>query len=203
MAMGSREEGGGGGGSAFGFSTRQVVVAGIIGGIALFLGATRLGFIPVPIPLIGNATIMHIPAVVGGALEGPVVGLLAGLIFGVFSFLYAETPIFANPLIAILPRLLIGVVAWAVFIGLRRFSVDLASVAAGVFGSLTNSVGVVGLAVMLGFLPLAVVPTLIPQVIAEAALAAIVTVVVVRGVLLARSGRTTAPEASPNEERRY
>ena len=203
MAMGSREEGGGGGGSAFGFSTRQVVVAGIIGGIALFLGATRLGFIPVPIPLIGNATIMHIPAVVGGALEGPVVGLLAGLIFGVFSFLYAESPIFANPLIAILPRLLIGVVAWAVFIGLRRFSVNLASVAAGVFGSLTNSVGVVGLAVMLGFLPLAVVPTLIPQVIAEAALAAIVTVVVVRGVLLARSGRTTAPEASPNEERRY
>jgi uncharacterized membrane protein len=203
MAMGSREEGGGGGGSAFGFSTRQVVVAGIIGGIALFLGATRLGFIPVPIPLIGNATIMHIPAVVGGALEGPVVGLLAGLIFGVFSFLYAESPIFANPLIAILPRLLIGVVAWAVFIGLRRFNVDLASVAAGVFGSLTNSVGVVGLAVLFGFLPLAVVPTLIPQVIAEAVLAAIVTVVVVRGVLLARSGRTTAPEEKSDEERRY
>lgn len=203
MAMGSREEGGGGGGSAFGFSTRQVVVAGIIGGIALFLGATRLGFIPVPIPLIGNATIMHIPAVVGGALEGPVVGLLAGLIFGVFSFLYAESPIFANPLIAILPRLLIGVVAWAVFIGLRRFSVDLASVAAGVFGSLTNSVGVVGLAVLFGFLPLAVVPTLVPQVIAEAVLAAIVTVVVVRGVLLARSGRTTAPEEKSDEERRY
>jgi uncharacterized membrane protein len=180
-----------------------VVVAGIIGGIALFLGATRLGFIPVPIPLIGNATIMHIPAVVGGALEGPVVGLLAGLIFGVFSFLYAESPIFANPLIAILPRLLIGVVAWAVFIGLRRFNVDLASVAAGVFGSLTNSVGVVGLAVLFGFLPLAVVPTLIPQVIAEAVLAAIVTVVVVRGVLLARSGRTTAPEEKSDEERRY
>jgi hypothetical protein len=98
---------------------------------------------------------------------------------------------------------LIGVVAWAVFIGLRRFSVDLASVAAGVFGSLTNSVGVVGLAVLFGFLPLAVVPTLIPQVIAEAVLAAIVTVVVVRGVLLARSGRTTAPEEKSDEERRY
>jgi hypothetical protein len=72
-----------------------------------------------------------------------------------------------------------------------------------VFGSLTNSVGVVGLAVLFGFLPLAVVPTLIPQVIAEAVLAAVVTVVVVRGVLLARSGRTTAPEASSDEERRY
>lgn len=200
MAMDSRE----GGGSAFGLGTRQIVVAGVIGGIALFLGATRLGFIPVPIPLIGNATIMHIPAVVGGALEGPIVGLLAGAIFGIFSFLYAESPIFANPLIAILPRLLIGVVAWAVFVGLRRFNLDLASAASGVFGSLTNSVGVVGLAVMLGFLPLAVVPTLLPQVIAEAVLAAVVTVVVVRGVLLVRSGRSTAPEAEkPDEERRY
>ena len=36
--------------------TRQIVVAGVIGGVALFLGATRLGFIPVPIPFIGNAT---------------------------------------------------------------------------------------------------------------------------------------------------
>ena len=55
----------------FGFNTRQIVIAGIIGGIALFLGATRIGFIPVPIPLIGNATIMHIPAIIRGALEGP------------------------------------------------------------------------------------------------------------------------------------
>ena len=63
--------GGNGGGSAFGLSTRQIVVAGIVGGVALFLGATRIGFIPVPIPLIGNATIMHIPAIVGGAWRVP------------------------------------------------------------------------------------------------------------------------------------
>ena len=199
MATGSRE----GGGSAFRFDTRRIVMAGIIGGIALFLGATRLGFIPVPIPLIGNATIMHIPAIVGGALEGPIVGLLAGLIFGIFSFLYADSPIFANPLIAILPRLLIGVVAWAVFVGLRRFSIDLASAASGIFGSLTNSAGVLGLAVLFGFLPVAILPTLLPQIIAEAVLAAVVTVVVVRGVLLVRSGRTTASETGPEEERRY
>ena len=79
----------GGDGRSSGLGTRQVVVAGVVGGVALFLGATRLGLIPVPIPLIGNATIMHIPAIVGGVLEGPVVGILAGLIFGIFSFLYA------------------------------------------------------------------------------------------------------------------
>ena len=193
----------GGDGRSSGLGTRQVVVAGVVGGVALFLGATRLGLIPVPIPLIGNATIMHIPAIVGGVLEGPVVGLLAGLIFGIFSFLYAESPVFANPLVAILPRLLIGVVAWAVFVGLRRFSVDLASVAAGLLGSLANTVGVLGLAVLFGLLPLSIVPVILPQAIAEAVLAAVVTVVVVRGVMLFRSGRTTAPEVSSDRERRY
>ncbi len=192
-----------GGGGASGLGTRQVVVAGVVGGVALFLGATRLGLIPVPIPLIGNATIMHIPAIVGGVLEGPVVGILAGLIFGIFSFLYAESPVFANPLVAILPRLLIGVVAWAVFVGLRRFSVDLASVAAGLLGSLANTVGVLTLAVLFGLLPLSIVPVILPQAIAEAVLAAVVTVVVVRGVMLFRSGRTTAPEVRSERERRY
>lgn len=200
MSVGS---GSGGRGSVLDFSVREIVIAGVIGGIAFFLGATRIGFIPVPIPLIGNATIMHIPAIVGGALEGPVVGLLVGAIFGVFSFLQADNPVFANPVVAILPRLLIGVVAWAVFVGLRRLSVDLASAAAGILGSLTNTVGVLGLAVIFGLLPVATIPVVIPQAIAEAVLAAVVTVVVVRGVLLVRSGRTTASEEESGEERRY
>src|SRR5215203_4518922 len=195
--------GGNGGGSLLDLSTREIVIAGVIGGVALFLGATRLGFIPVPIPFIGNATIMHIPAIVGGALEGPVVGALAGLIFGIFSFLYADVPIFKDPIIAILPRLLIGVVAWAVFVGLRRWSVDLASAVAGLLGSFANTIGVVGLAILFGLLPVAIIPAILPQAIAEAVLAAVVTVVIVRGVMLFRSGKTTAPENESDEERRY
>jgi uncharacterized membrane protein len=196
------------GGSWLDLSTREIVIAGVIGGVALFLGATRLGFIPVPIPFIGNATVMHIPAIVGGALEGPVVGMLTGAIFGIFSFLYADVPIFKDPIVAILPRLLIGVVAWAVFVSLRRWSVDLASVAAGLLGSLTNSVGVLGLGLVLplgqqSYLTPALVAASLPQVIAEAVLAAVVTVVLVRGVMLIRSGRTSATEAESDEERRY
>jgi uncharacterized membrane protein len=189
-------------GSVFSLDVRQIVIAGILGGIAIFLGATQLGFIPVP-NIAGNATIMHVPAIIGGALEGPVVGLITGAIFGVFSFIQADNPIFTNPLVSILPRLFIGIVAWAVFVGLRRWSVDLAAATAGVIGSLANTVGVLTMAVLLGFLPLALIPTIVPQAIAEAILAAVVTVIVVRGVLLYRSGRTTAPEVSSDEERRY
>jgi uncharacterized membrane protein len=189
-------------GSVFGLNVRQIVIAGILGGIAIFLGYTRLGFIPVP-NLAGNATIMHVPAILGGALEGPVVGTIVGGIFGVFSFIQAEVPFFRDPLVSILPRLFIGVVAWAVFVGLRSRSVDLASAAAGVLGSLANTVGVLGMAVLLGYLPFAAIVPIVPQAIAEAVLAAVVTVVVVRGVLLYRSGRTTAPEVKSDEERRY
>ena len=194
--------GSGRGGSVFSLSVRQIVIAGILGGIAIFLGATQLGFIPVP-NLAGRATIMHVPVILGGALEGPVVGTIVGLIFGIFSFITAETPIARDPLVSILPRLPIGIVAWAVFAALRSRSLDLASAAAGVLGSLTNTVGVLGMAVLLGYLPLAATVPILPQAIAEAVLAAVVTVVVVRGVMLFRSGRTTAPEVDPDRERRY
>ena len=197
-----RSSEGGSHGSALSLGTRQIVVAGILGGIAIFLGATRLGFIPVP-TLAGNATIMHVPAILGGALEGPIVGLLTGGIFGIYSWLYAEVPLFKDPIIAIGPRLLIGVVAWAVFVALRNWNVYFAAALSGVLGSLTNSVGVLGLGLILGYLPLAGIVPIIPQAVAEAILAAVVTVVVVKGVLLYRSGRTTAPELRSDEEKRY
>lgn len=58
-----------------------------------------------------------IPVIVAGILEGPLVGGLVGLIFGLSSMMNAlmrPTPvsfIFLNPLIAVVPRILIGIVA--------------------------------------------------------------------------------------------
>jgi uncharacterized membrane protein len=131
------------------------------------------------------------------------VGLIVGLIFGFFSWLDPVAPPLRDPLVSILPRLPIGVVAWAVFASLRSWSLDIAAAVAGVLGSFTNTVGVLGMAVLLGYLPLAATVPILPQAIAEAILAAVVTVVVVRGVQLYRSGRTTAPEIESDEERRY
>ncbi len=100
-------------------SVRRIVVTAMLGAIAILLGYTRVGFIPVPTPA-GNATIMHIPAIIGGVLEGWPVGAAIGAIFGIFSFLQSTTPIFKDPLVAILPRLFIGVTPYFVYQGLRR-----------------------------------------------------------------------------------
>lgn len=182
--------------------TREIVVSGVLGAIAIFLGVTGLGFIPVP-NVAGHATILHVPAILGGVLEGPVVGVLVGAIFGIFSWLDATVPIFKDPLVAVLPRLVIGLVAAGVFAALRRWNTTVAAAAAGVLGSAANTVGVLGMAVLRGWLVWAAIPPIIPQSIAEAIIAAIITVAVVKGVDIYRSGRTSAPEIDAGEERRY
>lgn len=131
-------------------ATRQLVTAGLLGTIAIILGATGLGFIPVPTPA-GRATIMHVPAIIAGILEGPLVGLFVGLIFGIFSFVQANA-FFSDPLIAIVPRMFIGVVAYLVykpFQGRPGLGACLAAIA----GTLTNTLGVLSLAVLRGYLP--------------------------------------------------
>lgn len=183
-------------------NTRRIVVAGVLGAIAIVLGVTRLGFIPVP-NATGNATIMHLPAIIGAVLEGPIVGSLAGGIFGIFSWLQATSPLFANPVVAVLPRLLIGPVAWLVYRMLAGVSVDLAAAVAGVAGTLTNTVGVLGLGVAFGLLPAEVIPTVIPQALAELLIAALLTPLVARGVNLVRSGRTAAQETGPRDQSHY
>jgi uncharacterized membrane protein len=186
-------------------NTRRIVVAGVLGAIAIVLGVTRIGFMPVP-NTTANATIMHVPAIIGAVLEGPIVGILAGGIFGVFSWVQATTPLFANPIIAIVPRLLIGLMAWLTYRSLVRVNQDLAAVAAGIVGTLTNSIGVLGLAIVFGFgdaiipqLPVIIVTNVLPEVV----LAALLTPLVMRGVNLVRSGRTSAAETGPRDKSSY
>lgn len=93
---------------------RRLVVAGLLLAITLLLVFTRIGMIPVPTPA-ANATIAHIPAIIGGILEGPLVGLVVGLGFGFASFASATIPMFKDPLVAVLPRVFIGITASLVF----------------------------------------------------------------------------------------
>jgi len=159
-------------------STRKIVISGVLGAISIFLGASHLGFIP----WVGGAalTIMHVPVIIGAVLEGPLVGFLIGLIFGAFSLLQgALAPTgpadvwFTNPLVSIAPRVLIGPVTWLVYKALRHHNEPVALVVAGITGSLTNTILVLGVLGLLGFLPWALIGTIavtngIPEAIAAA-----------------------------------
>lgn len=100
------------------FGLRKMAIVGVLGGISAILGMTPIGFIPVG-PT--RATIMHIPVIIGAIVEGPVVGGLVGLIFGFFSIYQAVTAptpvsfVFLNPLISLVPRVLIGITSYYVF----------------------------------------------------------------------------------------
>lgn len=105
-------------------TTRNMVLIGLLGAITVVLGQTPLGFIPIG-PL--NATTMHIPVIIGAILEGPVVGAFVGLIFGLSSMFNAITRptspisfVFINPLISVLPRVLIGFIAYYIYAGLKH-----------------------------------------------------------------------------------
>ena len=99
---------------------RQMAFAGVLGAITVVLGLMPVGgFIQIP-PI--SVTTMHIPTILAGVFEGPVVGGIVGAIFGAFSFWRAQSAvnpldklIFTNPLIAFAPRILIGVVSHYVF----------------------------------------------------------------------------------------
>jgi uncharacterized membrane protein len=180
------------------FTTRKIVVAGVMSAIAILLGATHWGFIPWVTG--ASITIMHIPVIIGAVLEGPVVGLIIGLLFGLFSLIQgAVAPTgptdvwFVNPLLSILPRLFIGPFAWLVYRALKGVSQVLALVVSGIVGSLTNTVLVLGMIGLLGHLPWAALPAIVvANGLPEAAVGAIITLAVVAAWKGIRRGRQGA-----------
>lgn len=172
-----------------GLTVRKVVVAGVLGAIAILLGVTRLGYIPVPTAA-GNATIMHVPVIIGAIMEGWPVGTVIGFIFGLSSFLGATVPLFKDPLVAILPRLFIGLVAYLIYIGFRRWNQYFAIGAAAFMGSVTNTILVLGMAVVRGYMSLKVAAGVaVVNGTPEAIVCIIITLAVVTGWMKIGSGR--------------
>ena len=131
--------------------TRKLTITAILAAITILLGLT-VGYIPGPV---AKLTLMTIPVIVGVVLEGLSTGLFLGLIFGLTSFVQlfmfpsVFMPVFqAKPfytlVILIIPRLLVPVVAYLTYIGLRKlFKGKLLPINAGItaaIGSLTNTV---------------------------------------------------------------
>ena len=138
--------------------TKKIVTAGVLGAVTIFLGATRLGFIPWVAG--ASLTIMAVPVVIGAVLQGPLVGFVIGLLFGVFSLIQAAVAPtgpadvwFTNPLVSVAPRLVIGPAAWVVYKSIARFKEVPAVIAAGAAGSMVNTVLVLTMLGLFGFLP--------------------------------------------------
>ena len=125
--------------------TYELVLTGLFIAIILVLANTPLGYIPLGVI---NATTIHIPVIIGAIFLGPKKGGLLGGVFGLSSFIkstmtptvsaFVFSPIVAvstlapegalatiavvlkSVFIAFVPRILIGVVAYYVFAGVKR-----------------------------------------------------------------------------------
>jgi len=147
-------------------NVRSFTLTAMFLAIMIILAVTPLGFIPIgPI----NATTMHIPVIIASIVLGPRIGAGLGAIFGVLSLARATviitpmsfvfSPFIANPLtnqgdwraiiVAIIPRILIGVVPYFVYKGIHRLmkqkALPVSLFIAGLAGSMTNTILVMNL----------------------------------------------------------
>ncbi|HZK38983.1 MAG TPA: ECF transporter S component, partial [Clostridia bacterium] len=107
------------------FSTQKTLVLAQVGVLSALI--TVMTFIP----YLGyisygglSITLLHIPVIIGAVVLGPKIGGLLGGVWGVTCIIKAvlapPTPlegiIFRNPIIALIPRIIVGFVAGAVFV---------------------------------------------------------------------------------------
>lgn len=130
---------------------KDLTLLGVMTAIILvMLAIPGIGFIPVgPI----NATIVHIPVIIIAVVKGPKLGTILGAIFGFASMANAllrptvTSFIFMNPIISVLPRILIGLVVGYIskhFVLSQKGKKIYIMLASGI-GSLVNTIGVLSL----------------------------------------------------------
>lgn len=136
---------------------RQMVIAAMLSAIVAVLTFTPIGMIPLPPPL-PSATTVHIPVLVAVLVEGPVVGLIVGAVFGICSFIRAWqlgmvglTLFFRNPVISVLPRLIVPMAAlgawllWRKCVRQSAVTDKIGAAVSAVVGTITNTVLCLGL----------------------------------------------------------
>lgn len=210
--------------SVFTFTTSRIVIAAVLVALIIVMGLVPgLGFIPIPFIPGDSMTSLQIPVIVGSIFEGPLVGMVTGLAWGLIALFDASraaagpfTAAFRDPVVMILPRILVGLPPWLVFAAimrapftssgftrLKRIQLDIAAGSAGVVGALTNTILFIGLAVVRGDLPAQYFAILAPQAVIEAVMSAILAILITRVIYVARNGITRAPDPKKREEMPY
>lgn len=136
--------------SAYTISIMAILTAFLI--IQSFI--PMVGYINI-IPGLPAVTTIHLTVIVGAVILGTRQGAILGLIWGLISLFRAYTSpgdplsllIFQNPIIAILPRLMAGMMAGFTFQHLYQTKIRKtgAMALAGIFGALINTILVIGL----------------------------------------------------------
>lgn len=119
--------------------------------IVLILGLSPLGFLPVS-GAGGAITLLHIPVILAGTLEGPAAAALLGALFGLIAGYKFPVP---HLFFHILVRVLAGLAAGLTFQTLRSSSADgsqvtIASAGAALAGTFTNTAGMSFVALLTG-----------------------------------------------------
>ncbi len=99
---------------------RRLALCGAFSALVIVLTFTNLGFISFS-PVI-SITILPIPVILAATLGGLPEGIIVGFVMGLMSLIKAAMsptgvldPLFVNPLCSVLPRMLLGVVAWGLW----------------------------------------------------------------------------------------
>ena len=90
--------------------TAELVLTALFAAIIIIMAFTPLGYIPL---VVINATIIHIPVILGSLFCGPKKGGFLGFIFGLTSF-------FKSAFICFVPRILVGILPYFVYIGVKK-----------------------------------------------------------------------------------
>lgn len=119
--------------------TYELVLTALFTAIIVIMAFTPLGYIPL---VVINATIIHIPVILGALFLGPKKGAFLGFVFGLTSFInntfkaatasaFVFSPvlaynvvgasgIFKSLYICFVPRILVGVVPYFIYVLIRR-----------------------------------------------------------------------------------
>ena len=99
---------------------RKLALAGAFSALIIVLSLTNLGFISFS-PVV-SITILQIPVILCATMAGLPAGLFAGFVMGMMSLIKAAMspsgildPFFVNPMSSVLPRMLLGLVAWGLW----------------------------------------------------------------------------------------
>ena len=136
----------------------SMVQLALLSAVIVILAFTPLGLINLGII---NATIIHIPVIIGAILLGPKAGAFLGGVFGLVSMIkntmypnlssFVFTPFYSvgesqgnlwSVVVSMVPRILIGVVAYYVYAGLMKLSKNqvLSCIVSGLLASMTNTI---------------------------------------------------------------